>query len=359
MSVALHRVQNGLLTSRSSSDISSQGFPTTGEGGLTSLYHSPLFEHIQKYLLGAPSRETVFLFVPYIRADILANLLDGIENSVVIVTTWEPVDLLSGASDLEVYTYCQERRIALYVSEMMHLKVYSVGLNSAIVATGNISRRGLMPEGNYEAAVEIEHLTNEDRLFFETIRANSRLVDDTIYLKLKDWVKLNTINVPKPPALKDVISMPHREDFLVSALPMTYSVDVLAAGYARIRTGQDPSNDQEVAACIFHDLANYSISLGLSDDEFRLELSKRFFAHPFIRKMDEFIAPEAYFGRIKEWIQNNCTDVPVPSRRELTGNVQVLLEWFVSLGNGKYVVDVPGARSQRIRNVNITTNSNE
>ena len=351
MSVVPHRAQNGLLTSRSSSDISSQGSPTTGEGGLIKLYHSPLFEHIRKYLLGAPPHETVFLFVPYIRADLLAKLLDDIENHVVIVTTWEPADLLSGASDLAVYPYCQERRIALYVSEMMHLKVYSVGLNSAIVATGNVSWRGLMPEGNYEAAAEAEHLTNEDRLFFETIRANAKIVDDAIYLKLRDWIKLNSINIPKPPRLKDVILMLDREDFLVSALPMTYSVDALTVGYAKMRTGQDPSDDQEVEACIFHDLANYSIPLGLSDDEFRRELSNRFFAHPFIRRMDEFIAPEAYFGRIKEWIQNNCTDVPVPSRRKLTGNVQVLLEWFVSLGNGKYVVDIPGSRSQRISKI--------
>ena len=314
-------------------------------------YRSPLFEQIRKYLLDAPPRDTVFIFVPYIRADVLAKILDSVENHVVIVTTWEPADLLSGSSDLAVYSYCQERGIALYVSEMMHLKVYSAGLNSAIVATGNISRRGLMPEGNYEAAVEVERLTNEDRLFFESIRANARLVDDSMYLELKDWVRLNAISIPKYPTLEDIISMPDREDFLVSALPMTYSVDMLAAGYARMRTGQDPSDDQEVAACIFHDLANYSIPSGLSDDEFRLELSNRFFEHPFIRKMDEFIAPEAYFGRIKEWVQNNCTDVPVPSRRELTGNVQVLLKWFVSLGNGKYVVDIPGARSQRISKV--------
>ena len=320
-----------------------------GEEGLVRLYHNPLFEYIQKYLLDAPPHETVFLFVPYIQAEVLANLLDGIESSVVIITTWEPADLMSGASDLAVYPYCQKHGIALYVSEMMHLKVYSVGLNSAIVATGNVSRRGLMPEGSYEAATLVEHLTNEDRLFFETIRANARLIDDSIYLKLKDWIKLNAFNTPKPPTLKDVIPVPDREDFLVSALPMTYSVDVLVAGYANIRAGQDPSDDQDVAACIFHDLANYSIPLGLSGDEFRYELSNRFFAHPFIRRMDEFIAPEAYFGRIKKWIQDNCTDVPVPSRRELTGNVQVLLEWFVALGGGRYVVDVPGARSQRIR----------
>ena len=91
--------------------------------------------------------------------------------------------------------------------------------------------------------------------------------------------------------------------------------------------------------------------MGLTKDEFMRELASKFFGHPFIQRIDEFIAPEAYFGRIKEWVQDNCTDVPVPSRRELTGNVQVLLEWFENLGNGRYVIDIPGARSQRIRKV--------
>lgn len=318
---------------------------------MANLYRSPLFEHIRKYLLDAPARETVFLFVPYIQAEVLARLLDDIRNRTVIVTTWEPMDLLSGASDLAVYPYCRKRGISLYVNEMMHLKVYSAGLSSAIIATGNVSRRGLMPEGNYEAAVAVERLTNEDRLFFETIRANARLMDDAAYSEIVAWLDLNAAFTVKMPVLKDVLSAPDRDNFLVSALPMTHSVDALAEGYARIRAGRDPASDQDVSACIFHDLANYAIPPDLSDGEFRRVLSARFFEHPFIQRMDEFIAPESYFGRIKEWIQDNCADVPVPSRRELTGNVQVLLEWFVALGNGRYAVDVPGRRSQRIRKI--------
>lgn len=318
---------------------------------MTRLYRSPLFEHIREYLLDAPTRETIFLFVPYIQAGVLARLLEDIENRTVIVTTWVPADLLSGSSDLAVYPYCREHGIALYVSEALHLKVYSAGLDSAIVATGNISRRGLMPDGNYEAATTVERLTNEDRLFFETIRTNARLVDDTMYSELRTWVEHNHLETPKPPALNDLISAPNRDDFLISALQMTHSVEALAIGYARIRAGRDPANDQDISACILHDLANYAIPTDLSDSEFRRALSDRFFAHPFIRRMDRFIAPEAYFGRIKEWIQNNCTDVPVPSRRDLTENVQVLLGWFVALGSDRYVVDVPGRRSQRIRKI--------
>ena len=310
-----------------------------------------MFGCIREYMLHAPAHETLFFFAPYIQAEVLAKLLEGIRNKIAIVTTWEPRDILFGSSDLEVYRYCRERGVALYVSDRLHLKVYSAGLVSAIVATGNISRRGLMNGGNYEVAVELKRLASKDRLFLESIRANARLVDDSMYVELKAWLERHAIEQVSIPALKDLVSAPNKDDFLLSALPMTRSVKMLDAGYARLCAGADPSDDPNVSACIVHDLANYSIPMGLSGNQFRQELSSKFFAHPFIRKIDDFMAPEAYFGRIKAWVQKNCTDVPVPSRRELTGNVQVLLEWFVELGDGRYVVDVPGARSERITRI--------
>ena len=66
------------------------------------------------------------------------------------------MDILSGSSDLELYPFCREHKISLYVHDHMHLKVYSVGLGSAILATGNLSHKGLLPGGNYEAATLLE-----------------------------------------------------------------------------------------------------------------------------------------------------------------------------------------------------------
>ena len=172
-----------------------------------------------------------------------------------------------------------------------------------------------------------------------------------MYEELIKWREVNKVTAPEQIRLEEIISDPNKDDFLISALPMTHSIDDLVSGYKRISTGHAPSDDSEISACVFHDLANYQIEMGLSEDEFMERLSERFFDHPFIKRIDEFIDPEAYFGRIKEWVQNNCTDVPVPSRRELTGNVQVLLEWFEKLGNGKYKIDIPGRHSQRIRRI--------
>lgn len=279
----------------------------------------------------------------------LEKLLDKLPNEIIIVTTWKPRDIQSGSSELSLYPYCREHKITLYVSPNIHLKVYSVGLDRAIIATGNVSKRGLMPDGNYEVGANIEHLNNEDRFVFEKILQEARLVDDAMYDALTEWHKNNKMEINEQPRFEDIVPAPQKDDFSISALPMTRTVDELISGYARITAGHVPSDDYETAACVFHDITNYGISDNLSESEFLKELTASFFVHPFIQKIDEFIDPEAYFGRIKEWIQANCTDVPVPSRRELTGNVQVLLEWFEKLGNGKYVIDVPGARSQRIR----------
>ena len=316
---------------------------------LAEFYHSPLFEHIQKYLLNCSCGETVFLFVPYIKTKVLKDLVTGMQSRIVIVTTWEPKDIQFGSSDLDLYPFCKKHGITMYVNSKIHLKVYSIGLTSAILATGNISSKGLLPAGNYEAGTILEHMTNEDRLFFENMRRDAKLMDDVAYYKIKKWVDENQIDISDRVTFDDITYTPKKEDFSTSALPMTRSIDELVLGYTRIIAGKEPSDDPEISACVFHDLVNYQITLGFSEDVFLRMLSAKFFAHPFIQKIDRFIAPEAYFGRIKEWIQNNCTDVPVPSRREITENVQVLLEWFEVLGNGKYAIDVPGRHSQRIK----------
>ena len=318
------------------------------------LHHSPLFEHIREYFHQASKDETIFLFVPYINSVVLEKLLDGIENRVVVTTTWEPKDIQYGSSDAELYPFCRDNDITLYITKKMHFKVYSVGLRSAILATGNVSHNGLLPGGNYEAAVDVDRLTNEDRMVFERILKEARVPDDDMYEELSAWEYANTPNSyeeDEPPSLEELCPPSKESSFLISALPMTKSVEDLVSGYARIGMGHEPSEDPEIASCIFHDLANYGIKPGLSESEFRQILSSKFFAHPFTQKIDEFIDSEAYFGRIKEWIQDNCMDVPVPSRRELTGNVQVLLEWFERLGNGRYAIDVPGRHSQRIRKI--------
>ena len=164
-----------------------------------------------------------------------------------LLPTWKPTDIQIGSSDLSLYPYCMKRGITLYVSRNMHLKVYSANFDSAILATGNVSRRGLLPGGNHEAGTLLGYLTNEDRLFFEKVRQEARLVDGVMYEKIKSWIEANEVKLPEQVELEDVIPAPTKDDFLISALPMTRSVDELIVGYAQISLGQVPADDPETA----------------------------------------------------------------------------------------------------------------
>lgn len=270
-----------------------------------------------------------------------------------VITSWNTDDLLSCSSELSLYPFCKNRNITLYINNRIHLKVFSADFDDMILSTGNISRRGLgmIADGNYECATHVNKLNNQDRYFFAKIQREAIHVDDEIYQNLEEWYRKQMKKQEHEDEFEKIAIKPNKTNFLISVLPMTKSVNTLEESYMQINEGLSASNNNEIRDCVFHDLANYGIPIGLSRSEFKSRLKESFFAHPFIKKIDEFIAPEAYFGRIKEWIQKNCTDVPVPSRRELTGNVQVLLEWFEKLGDGKYSVDIPGEHSQRIRRV--------
>ena len=318
---------------------------------MTELIKSPLFEEIRNYLKTADPEKQIFLYVPYIKTKTLSKLVKDLENKITIITTWHMNDLLSpfASSELELYPFCKENNIALYINNKIHLKVYSVALESAIVATGNISQGGL--EGvNEECAVLVNELSSTDRLFFEKIRNEATYVDDDVYQKHLERYEELVNEIPKQIEYEDPIIVPKKDHFLKSALPMTRNVDDLIKGYENINSELKPSENDETTDCIYHDLTTYDIEPGLSQEEFLKKLKIQFFTHPFIKKIDEFINPEAYFGRVKEWVQKNCTTVPLPRRWELTENVQTLYDWFVKLGDGRYVVDAPN-HSQRIRKI--------
>ena len=66
-------------------------------------------------------------------------------------------------------------------------------------------------------------------------------------------------------------------------------MDLLTECYASLSLDGALSEDEEVSACVLHDLANYNIDVGLDVNEFKCVLAERFFAHPFIIRINEII----------------------------------------------------------------------
>lgn len=283
----------------------------------------------------------LFIFSPYIKLETLKELIDEKDNINAVFVRWETNDLILGSSDLEIYPYLKAKGITLYRNSRLHLKAYIDEYKKCFLTSANISSRALnLPHYtnyNYEIGTIVENLAFEDRLYFQIIESESILITDSIYKQIKEQLPEKKNKFPAEGEFILNYEAPDK-DYLISVLPMTQNIEILY----RIYKDKEYFNETELN-CALHDLAIYKIQMGLSLQDFRKQLSKSFFSHPFIKgfleKLD--LSGEIYFGTAKEWIHKNCADVPTPRKWEITENIQILYRWFVELGNGKYEIDRP------------------
>jgi hypothetical protein len=315
---------------------------------MSDLYYSQqdvFFEKIRDFISLA-DRE-VLIISPYIITDVLNILIKKCPAKISIITTWNLRDLQFGISDLELFTYCKKNGIFLYLNPRIHLKTFINDFSQCVFGSANISRNGfaLVTDFNYELDAKITTLDVDSIIYFKKILNESILVSEEIYQKYQKAVeKLSPL--PEVEEL-DIFIIPKKSEFLISALPMSYDIQELYQIYSR----NFKIEDQENRNCALHDIVLYNIPANLDYPQFRKLLKDRFFSSKFIVKLLSFLTAEGrYFGEIKEWIQKNCEDVPVPSRRDLTGNIQVLFKWIVELSDGEYNVDRP-RHSERLYQV--------
>lgn len=292
--------------------------------------------------------QSLFIFSPYIKLETLKKLIDGNKKVKAVFVRWETRDLIVGASDLEIYPYLKANKITLYRNSRLHLKAYIDEYKKCFLTSANISSRALNfpthSKYNYEIGTIIENLSIEDRLYFSIIESDSTLITDNLYEQIRYQLSEKKKDFPNEDEFVLKFEAPDK-DFLISALPMTYSVETLY----RIYENKKFVSEVELN-CALHDLAIYNIPWGLSSSEFRQKLSNAFFSHNFIKVFLKNLEEtgEVYFGTAKEWILKNCTDVPTPRKWEITENIQILYRWIEKLGNGKYKIDRPNY-SERLK----------
>lgn len=291
----------------------------------------------------------LFIFSAYIKLEPLKYLIDVSDKVKSVCVRWEPRDLITGASDLEIYLYLRDKGVYLYRNPRLHLKAFIDDYSDCFMGSANISNRALdIAESqtyNYEIGTIVKDLSLADRLYFNKIEQESILITDSIYNQLKEQLPEKNNEFPKETEFKLTFDGLDK-DFLITALPMSFDINLLYSTYS---TGFAKNSID--LNCAVHDLVLYDIGEGLDWVNFKQELSIKFFNHRFIkyflRKVEE--RNEIYFGEAKEWIQQNCANVPAPRRWEITENIQILYKWIVDLGDGKYIIDIPRAYSERLR----------
>lgn len=115
---------------------------------------------------------------------------DHIPNSVKrkrLMVRFRLEDILSGASDLEIYNFCCNNDWELYMRLDLHAKMYIFDRMGCIIGSANLTSRGisLMEGSNYEIAfltdISEDEISRIDMLF-----DGAKRIDDDLYKKLTE-----------------------------------------------------------------------------------------------------------------------------------------------------------------------------
>lgn len=277
--------------------------------------------------------DKITIFSAYIKLDQLEkyNLKGNIER---IVVRWEIEDLVKGVSDFEVlYEYCKQLNIALYRNTRIHLKALWNNENSILFGSANVTGKGMGEIGtnyNYELAGISNSITFDDISYLNHIIQESALVNDSLFIELKnivDQIELPRIDFPKVPTKKKL-----EDEFLLSQLPMTPSPGLLLE---ILNQPNSFSLDEQLKAA--HDKALYDVNIKGNAEDLYSQLKEKFNNKPIIRKLKTDIMESQRnsmgYGQVVRWIQDNTTSVPTPMSWEIKKEQYVnnLYEWICCL----------------------------
>ena len=280
-----------------------------------------------------------YVIAPFINNRTLERILPPGKDAI-IITSWRSDYIKSGYSSLELYEFCIKHNWTLYVNNSLHAKIYSDSLNDCFIGSANVTDAALFSDtGNIECMSFLPHLDVASRIQIETIRAQSNMVNERIYQLYSDW--FSKLDEKCTDVCVDPPNLDNESFFYISQLPATDNPHKLRAYL---------SNQENIDLAIEHDLAVFGMcGLESSEEFFYKKLSKNFFEQPFIHYFKQKIMNgPTFFGEAKEWIQNNCADVPLPYRRDLTQLVHNLFNWFEIMDPRHFEITVPYRHSQCI-----------
>tara|TARA_B100001142_G_scaffold321629_1_gene368612 strand:- start:690 stop:1643 length:954 start_codon:yes stop_codon:yes gene_type:complete len=298
-----------------------------------------LKKKLKKYL-NNKSKRTIII-CPFITNSTLDEILENHNNGdVVIVTSWRIDHLKNGVSNIELYNLTVKRKWHLYINNLLHLKLYSNDLEDGWIGSANITSKALMDnkDSNIEGLMRIDRLKRNDRILIEGLFINSTFVTEKIYQKYKKYMEGIEISMPVISDSLMIDDLKNENDFLITKLPLIESPSRLYELFVNLVEPNDSAEYED----LIHDCGLYGISDYADKDDFINQLSMKFFEQPFILKFLSRISyEEMRFGAIKEWLQNECTTMPTPHRKELTYITQNLIKWITELNPDKYEIIRP------------------
>lgn len=295
----------------------------------------------------AETSKQALLCSAYIRAAAFTRLLslrtpcEQLQASVLV--RWQVQDLLSAASDIELFPVCRERNISLFMRLDFHGKVYAVPPAGISVGSTNATASGLGFGARPNAEVNtLVSCTEENMRIVQSQFDGATLITDQLYERIR--LELETIQKAKLNSSQwssEIMSL-----LQPPILPETLLVDECLATDGRwwrqgLGSVRDPGAE--------HDLRLLGL-VGIQQGDLQLQVALR--QTKCVRWLTERVrqapAHELYFGALSSALHDALLDDPGPRRSEVKTLLQNLLSWIQLANFPELSVDRPN-HSQRVR----------
>ncbi len=256
----------------------------------------------------------------------LKNNLPSKDIRVTVVARWQPNDLISGASDHKVYSFCKDNGWSFHIDPRLHSKVYCIDENILFIGSANLTSKGLSlgKQGNYELSVK-EHADHEDkkRLYdyiFSCFEMNDQVYEEMVGIINKHKNNSSTGILGKWPESITRAITPRIEYLWIEDL-LFLRPDQLLNDIRNRQT--DPfSHDIEV--------------LGITDDNLTQNILKESFIRSklytwLIGQFESLQTTSLQFGKISALLHNALLDDPRPYRKAVKEFVAIIFEWILFL----------------------------
>lgn len=305
----------------------------------------------EKIIQFIKNSDSVTIFSAYIKLETLKHIIENCKHVKLVIVRWQMIDIQNGSSDLSIYPYLKQLNIPLLINRRLHFKVFKNTNSECIITSANISSRAFnvppFPKFNHEVGSIISDISMSDEIQFEKVISDSHIVDDQIYELYKNKIEADLSDeISESYNDENEVNLLLQKKFTLFDLPMSKNVSI----FTNLYFGAPNPNKNLDYYCFIHDVAKYNIPLNLQPEELKSELIVHFLENPFINALLNHIKSqkELYFGELKTWIHNNCSDSPLPRKWEITETIQILFNWLQELAVEEFCCDRPNY-SQRIK----------
>jgi len=258
----------------------------------------------------------------FVKEKAITHLLKNISSdvAVTIVARWAKQDLTFGASDLGVYSWCQNNGYRFGINSNLHAKLYLVDQSLIFLGSANLTHRGLSISGmgNVEIGTRLDPSATDIQKFKSFINNEVVWVDDDIFSRLEAEVNLSKDINKESKNLdwsKDINEMFKRK---VSHLWVS---ELLFTSPKRL---QNPNFESPE---IVHDFELLNLTIDNFDKD---SLKEAFLETRLYRWLRDTIGVdnEVRFGWLTKQLHSALLDDSTPYRSDVKEFIITIFEWF-------------------------------